>query len=210
MRAALIAAVITCLPVGVPLAHSEAAIFAGGCFWCVESDLEAVPGVRSVMSGYAGGKTANPTYQTYHDGGHREVVAVDFDETRISYRQLTDIFLRTIDVTDGNGQFCDRGHGYSPVIHAVSPEQEKAAKEAVADAAKLLGKELAVPVEGKATFTAAESYHQNYYKSDKVQLTRFGLVKQSDAYKGYREGCGRDVRVKAVWGSEAYKGVPAH
>ena len=210
MRSLLIAALLAAFPVGAPVATAETAIYAGGCFWCVESDLESVTGVRSVVSGYAGGKTADPTYRTYHDGGHREVVKVDFDETKVSYEQLTGIFLRTIDVLDDGGQFCDRGHGYSPAIYALDDEQAKAAKAAIAAGEKVIGRSFHVPVEGNAPFTAAEDYHQDYYKGTKLQLTRFGVIKQSEAYKSYRHACGRDDRVKNVWGDQAYQGVAAH
>lgn len=202
----LAAALMAALP-SLP-AQAETALFAGGCFWCVESDLEAVPGVRDVVSGYAGGSTQNPTYKTYGKGGHREVVKVDFDETRISYEQLTDIFLRTIDVTDGGGQFCDRGHSYSAAIHALTPDQKRIAEKAVAKGEKQLKRTFAVPVEGAVRFWPAEDYHQGYYKSDKRTLTRFGYVKRATAYEGYREACGRDKGVKKVWGAQAYKGVP--
>lgn len=189
------------------VASADTALFAGGCFWCLESDMETVNGVTDAVSGYAGGSTANPTYKNYGRGGHREVVKIDFDPSVISYDQLVRVFLRTIDPTDGGGQFCDRGFEYSPAIYALGDGQKKAADAAVADAAKALGKSLAVPVEGAAKFWPAEDYHQDYYKSQERQLTRFGLVTRAKAYKGYRKGCGRDARVKAVWGGEAYQGV---
>jgi peptide-methionine (S)-S-oxide reductase len=189
-------------------ANAETAVFAGGCFWCVESDLEQLPGVRDVVSGYAGGTTQNPTYKNYERGGHREVVQVDFDETKISYGELLAIFLRTVDVTDSGGQFCDRGFGYSTVIHPLSDAQEKAAKQEVAKAEKALGRKVVTPIEDAAIFWPAEDYHQGYYKSNQRTLTRFGYVTRADAYKGYRKACGRDARVKQVWGSEAFKGLP--
>ncbi len=190
--------------------RAETALLAGGCFWCVESDLESVPGVRSVVSGYAGGEGSSPTYKTYAKRGFREVVQVDFDESKINYRALLDIFLRTIDVTDAGGQFCDRGHAYSSAIYALDAKQESAAKKAAAEAGVSLGKPIQTPIEPPARFWAAEDYHQDYYKSATRTLTRFGYVKRSDAYKGYRNACGRDETVKRVWGSQAYRGVPAH
>lgn len=191
-------------------AKAETAVLAGGCFWCVESDLERLPAVREAISGYAGGETENPTYKNYDQGGHREVVQVDFDETQMSYRELLDVFLRTVDVTDAGGQFCDRGHAYSTAIYPLTDEQAEAAKAAIADVGKVLGAKIVTPVEAPALFWKAEDYHQNYYKSDVRTLTRFGYVKRSDAYKGYRRACGRDLRVKKVWGAEAYKGLPHH
>ncbi|QDG74701.1 peptide-methionine (S)-S-oxide reductase MsrA [Labrenzia sp. PHM005] len=187
---------------------AETAVFAGGCFWCVESDLEKLPGVRDVVSGYGGGTSENPTYKTYERGGHREVVKVDFDESKISYGELLGIFLRTVDVTDSGGQFCDRGFGYSTAIHPLTDAQAKAAKQEIAKAQKVLGQKVVTPIEGAAVFWPAEEYHQAYYKSQKRTLTRFGYVTRADAYKGYRKACGRDARVKAVWGQEAFKGLP--
>nr|WP_244300831.1 peptide-methionine (S)-S-oxide reductase MsrA [Roseibium hamelinense] len=189
-------------------AQAETAVFAGGCFWCVEADLEKVPGVRDVVSGYAGGETTNPTYKNYERGGHREVVKVDFDESTLSYGELVDIFLRTIDVTDAGGQFCDRGFGYSSAIHPLDETQAKAAKASVAKAEKSLGRKVVTPVEPPAVFWPAEDYHQAYYKSDVRTLTRFGYVTRADAYKGYRKACGRDQTVKRVWGDQAFQGVP--
>nr|WP_281928446.1 peptide-methionine (S)-S-oxide reductase MsrA [Roseibium album] len=201
---------VAALSVAAPFApaQAETAVFAGGCFWCVESDLEKLPGVRDVVSGYAGGKTQNPTYKNYERGGHREVVQVDFDETKISYGDLVGIFLRTVDVTDAGGQFCDRGFGYSTAIHPLDEKQAEAAKAEIDKANKSLGGKVVTPVEGAAVFWPAEDYHQAYYKSDVRMLTRFGYVTRAEAYKGYRKACGRDARVKSVWGGEAYKGLP--
>jgi len=210
MRALILAALVAVFgATTVSPAKAETAVLAGGCFWCVEADLEKLPAVRDVVSGYAGGTTQNPTYKTYENGGHREVVKVDFDESRLSYRDLMAIFLRTIDVTDAGGQFCDRGHGYSSAIYPLDDRQAAEAKAAIADAEKALGRKIVTPVEQPAVFWPAEDYHQAYYKSSVRTLTRFGYVKRSDAYKGYRTGCGRDARVKAVWGAEAFKGLPA-
>jgi len=189
-------------------AQAETAIFAGGCFWCVEADLQKLPGVQDVISGYAGGETQNPTYKTYSKGGHREVVKVEFDESQISYRELTDIFLRTIDVTDAGGQFCDRGFGYSSAIYPLDEGQAKDAKDSVAAAEKSLGRGIVTPVEGPAVFWPAEDYHQEYYRSDARVLTRFGYVTRATAYKGYREACRRDATVERVWGDQAYQGIP--
>jgi peptide-methionine (S)-S-oxide reductase len=164
--------------------------------------------VREVVSGYAGGKTQNPTYDDYERGGHREVVKVDFDQDKLKYADLVAVFLRTVDVTDPGGQFCDRGFAYSTAIYALDQEQAKQAKAEIAKAEKTLGTKVVTPVEEPALFWPAEGYHQGYYKSQVRTLTRFGYVTRADAYKGYRKGCGRDARVKAVWGKEAFKGLP--
>ena len=188
----------------ITVAHAatETAIFAGGCFWCEESDMDHVKGVSETTSGYAGGTKKNPNYGDHE--GYTESEKIVFDPAVISYKQLTAHFLRTIDAVDGEGQFCDRGDSYVPAIFALNEEQKKAASEAVAEAEKALGQKLAVPVRDDANFYNAEDYHQNYYLGKNRVLTRFGYVKQSDAYEGYREGCGRDARVKELWGKAAF------
>lgn len=183
-------------------AASETAVFAGGCFWCVESDMDHVKGVSETTSGYAGGTKKNPNYRDHE--GFTESEKVVFDPKVISYKQLVSHFLRTIDAVDGEGQFCDRGDSYFPAIFVSNDEQKKAATEAVAEAEKALGQKLAVPVRDNANFYDAEDYHQNYYLGTNRVLTRFGYVKQKDAYEGYREGCGRNARVKELWGKAAY------
>ncbi|MCX2724422.1 peptide-methionine (S)-S-oxide reductase MsrA [Roseibium salinum] len=200
----------TALAGAAPLvpAQAETAILAGGCFWCVEADLEKLPAVREVVSGYAGGETEDPTYKTYERGGHREVVKVDFDQSKLSYGDLVGIFLRTIDVTDPGGQFCDRGFGYSSAIYPLDEEQARQAKAEIEEAQQVLDAKVVTPVEDPAAFWPAEDYHQGFYKSDVRTLTRFGYVTRAEAYEGYRKGCGRDARVKAVWGGEAFKGLP--
>ena len=182
----------------------QTAIFAGGCFWCVESDFDHVDGVIETVSGYAGGTMKNPTYEK-HDG-YIEAVRVKFDADRVSYRQLVDHFWRTIDVTDAGGQFCDRGHSYISTVF-VSPGQREDAVASKAAAEAALGRGIVTPIVAATTFTRAEDYHQNYYQGTNRVLTRFGWIKQADAYKRYRAGCGRDDRVRAVWGAEAYKGM---
>lgn len=183
-------------------AHAETAIFAGGCFWCVESDMDHVKGVTSTVSGFAGGTTPNPTYKSHE--GYTEAVKVEFDPKIISYEQLTAHFLRTIDVVDGEGQFCDRGESYIPALFPLDPAQKKAAASALEQAQKELGEPVAVKLGANPSFYPAEDYHQDYYLGDSTVLTRFGLIAQSEAYKRYREGCGRDARVKALWGDAAF------
>ncbi|MCA0433390.1 MAG: peptide-methionine (S)-S-oxide reductase MsrA [Proteobacteria bacterium] len=184
------------------VARAETAVFAGGCFWCVESDMDHIKGVTSTISGYAGGTEPNPTYR-YHVG-YVEAVRVEFDPKIVSYDELVARFLRSIDVTDGAGQFCDRGPSYTPAIFTTTPEQASSAAAAVAKATQTLGKKLFVPVEAYTTFTDAEDYHQNYYLGENRVLTRFGWIKQSEAYEYYREACGREQRVRQIWGDEAY------
>ncbi len=186
---------------GAAFAKTEKAILAGGCFWCVESDFESVPGVISVVSGYTGGSSENPTYDN-HDG-HYEAVKITFDSAKISYAALIAQFLRSVDVTDAGGQFCDRGNSYRTAIFALNDDQKTAAKAAVADATAALGQKIVTPVLGAKTFWPAEDYHQNYYRSTEIVVTRRGPKQKANAYKFYRDACGRDARVKAIWGSEA-------
>lgn len=180
-------------------------IVAGGCFWCVEADFEKVPGVGDVVSGYIGGKTANPTYKQVTRGGtgHYEAVKFSYDSGTVSARQLYDLFFRSVDPTDAGGQFCDRGESYRTAIFYTDASQKSAAEAAKAEAEKALGKKIVTPILPAKTFYLAEGYHQDYYKGSKRVVTRFGVVKQSDAYKRYRKGCGRDARVKQLWGNAA-------
>lgn len=186
-------------------AEIRSLVVAGGCFWCVESDFDHMKGVVETTSGYGGGTMQNPTYRDH--GDHREVVKVDYDDTKTDYRTLVTDFLRTIDVTDENGQFCDRGHSYTTAIHAGNDTEAAIARDAIAEAEKQLGQDVVTPVEGPAAFWPAEDYHQNYYRSEEKILSRFGIVTRATAYKGYREGCGRDARVRALWGDDAFRGV---
>ena len=185
-----------------PTVQAETAIFAGGCFWCVESDMDHVKGVTATISGYAGGTMKSPTYENHE--GYTEAVKIEFDSAIISYEALTAHFLRTIDVTDGEGQFCDRGHSYIPALFPLDEKQKMAAAVALKDAGKDLGQPIAVLLGDNPSFTDAEDYHQNYYLGTGRVLSRFGFVKQSDAYEGYRKGCGRNERVKEVWGKAAF------
>lgn len=163
----------------------EMAVFAGGCFWCVEADLEKLDGVGDVVSGYAGGETDQPTYQNHE--GHLEVVRAPYDPDVISYRALTDYFLRHIDPLDEGGQFCDRGYSYTTAIFVADEKQRKAAQAAIEEAEKALGQPIVTPVRDLDRFWRAEEYHQDYYKKNPVR------------YKFYRTGCRRDARVEAVW-----------
>jgi peptide-methionine (S)-S-oxide reductase len=187
---------------GMAAAKTEKAIVAGGCFWCVESDFEAVPGVKGVVSGYTGGASQNPTYQDHE--GHYEAVEITFDNSVISYDELIAKFLRSVDVLDAGGQFCDRGNAYRTAIFVSNDAQKAAAVAALAEAEAVLGQKVVTPVKAATTFWIAEDYHQNYYKGTDIVLTRAGPKKQANAYKFYRKACGRDARVKAVWGPEAF------
>jgi peptide-methionine (S)-S-oxide reductase len=183
-------------------AQAETAIVAGGCFWCVESDFEAVKGVSEVVSGYTGGDLADPTYRNH--AGHFEAVEITFDPAVISYGELMAKFLRSVDVLDASGQFCDRGDAYRTAIFVQGASQREAAKAAVAEAEAALGQKIVTPVLDAGRFWVAEDYHQNYYKGSNIVLTRAGPKKQSNAYKFYRKACGRDARVQELWGKQAF------
>jgi len=186
-------------------AGTESLVVAGGCFWCVEADFEKVRGVREVVSGYTGGAVENPTYRQVTGGrtGHYEAVRIDFDPAVVSRAALLDMFLRSVDPTDAGGQFCDRGDSYRTAIFVGSPAERALAEAALAEAQAQLGRAIVTPVLDEAPFYKAEDYHQDYYKGDKLVLTRFGPRKQSVAYDLYRQACGRDDRVRALWGDAA-------
>jgi len=193
------------LGLGAAQADQKTAVVAGGCFWCVEKDFESVPGVTSVVSGFAGGKTANPTYKQVTAGGtgHYEAVQITYDDSKVSYADLMTLFFRSVDPTDAGGQFCDRGDSYRTAIFVSGPTERAAAKAASAEAEQQLGAPIATKILPAGPFYAAEDYHQDYYKSSDIIITRFGPRTKASAYKLYREACGRDARVQQLWGSAA-------
>jgi peptide-methionine (S)-S-oxide reductase len=182
-------------------AQAETAIVAGGCFWCVESDFESVKGVSAAVSGYTGGDSPNPTYESHR--GHYEAVKITFDPAVISYDEIIAKFLRSVDVTDDGGQFCDRGSAYRTAIFPQNAAQTQAAEAQLARAEADLGQKIVTPILPAKTFWDAEDYHQDYYKGENTVITRRGLKKQSEAYKFYRDACGRDARVQQIWGNAA-------
>jgi peptide-methionine (S)-S-oxide reductase len=186
---------------GAAEAKTQKAVLAGGCFWCVEANFEGVAGVKDVISGYTGGASANPSYDNH--AGHYEAVQITFDDSRISYADLIDKFLHSTDVVDAGGQFCDRGQAYRSAIFALNADQAAVAKAEVAKASAALGQKVVTPVLGAKTFWPAEAYHQNYYKSTDYVLTRRGPKEKRNAYTFYRNACGRDARIKQLWGSAA-------
>ncbi|UWR58633.1 peptide-methionine (S)-S-oxide reductase MsrA [Phaeobacter inhibens] len=183
----------------------ETLTVAGGCFWCVESDFESVPGVLSAVSGYTGGNTKSPTYKQVTAGGtgHYEAVQIRFDPTMVTRRQLLSMFLRSVDPTDADGQFCDRGDSYRTAIFTSGSDQTSVAKAVKSEAQSALGQTIVTPILPATAFYPAEAYHQDYYKGRKLVLTRFGPKRQSEAYKRYRKACGRDARVLQLWGDAA-------
>ncbi len=186
-------------------AGSETLIVAGGCFWCVESDFESVPGVKEAVSGYIGGTTKKPTYKQVTKGGtgHYETVKIIFDPAKVNRETLLNLFFRSVDPTDAGGQFCDRGDSYRTAVFVSNKGEKALAEAAKAEAQAALGRKVVTPVLNAGRFYDAEDYHQDYYKGDNIVLTRFGPKKQSEAYKRYRKACKRDAKVKALWGSAA-------
>ena len=206
IRPALLCLLLTLgLSIQAQGARAAEIIVAGGCFWCVEADFEKVRGGGEAVSGYTGGRTANPTYKQVSRGGtgHYEAVSINYDPGTVSVRQLYDLFFRSVDPTDAGGQFCDRGESYRTAIFYTDAAQKSAAEAAKADAEKALGQKIVTPILPAKQFYRAEEYHQDYYKGSQRVVTRFGIVKQRDAYKRYRQGCGRDQRVKQLWGNAA-------
>ena len=175
---------------------TAAAVFAGGCFWCIESDFEKLDGVVSVVSGYAGGPEQNPTYKQVSAGttGHAEVVRVVYDPKKVSYEKLVDYFFKHIDPTTKDSSFCDHGKQYRTAIFYGNDAEKKVAEKAKADidASKKLPAPIVTEVTKAAAFWPAEDYHQDYYK------------KSPSSYAAYRQGCGRDARVKELWGTSAH------
>ncbi|MGJ8621833.1 MAG: peptide-methionine (S)-S-oxide reductase MsrA [Yoonia sp.] len=178
-------------------------VVAGGCFWCVEADFEKLQGVQDVVSGYSGGTTQNPTYDTLKGSGHYEVVQITYDADVVSYDQLLYAFFRSVDPTDAGGQFCDRGDTYRTAIFVSNPAERAIAEDAKEAAQRALGRTIVTPILDAATFYRAEDYHQNYYKREDRVITRRGIKTMEEAYKFYRDACGRDARVTQLWGDQA-------
>lgn len=178
-----------------PAAVTAKATFAGGCFWCVESDFDKVPGVISTTSGYTGGKTTNPTYEQVsgHSTGHAEAVEVVYDPAKVSYSQLIEHFWHTIDPTTKDQQFCDRGAPYRTAIFAQDAQQLKIAQDSrgALEKSKPFKEPIVTEIVSATAFYPAEEYHQDYY------------IKNPVRYKYYRSNCGRDSRLKQLWGDKA-------
>lgn len=178
-----------------PSGPTSYAIFAGGCFWCTEADFEKVPGVVAVVSGYAGGKTVEPSYEEVSLGGtgHAEVVRVEFDPARVSYEELLEHFWRHVDPTTPDSQFCDHGDQYrSAIFYSTAAQKDAAlASKAALERSKPFPEPIVTGIEAAGVFYPAEDYHQDYAKKNPVR------------YQTYRFGCGRDRRLAELWGGEA-------
>jgi peptide-methionine (S)-S-oxide reductase len=180
-------------PVAVQTGPTQVAVFAGGCFWSVEKNFEEMPGVISAVSGFAGGRTASPTYDQVVRGGtgHLESVQVTFDPRRITYRQLVDRFWRTIDPTDAEGQFCDRGAPYGTAVFATAAQKADAEASRRAAVQVVGAARFVTPVRDAVRFWPAEAYHQDFAQRNPVR------------YGGYSRFCGRGARLRAIWGAAA-------
>ncbi|MEO7634961.1 MAG: peptide-methionine (S)-S-oxide reductase MsrA [Sphingomicrobium sp.] len=169
------------------------AVFAGGCFWCTESDFDKVPGVISTVSGYTGGKVLNPTYKQVSGGntGHIESLRVVYDPARVSYATLVEHLYRSVDPVDAGGQFCDRGYQYRSAVFVSNAQERRVAEmlKAKLEKVKNTPGKITTLILPRSTFYPAEGYHQDYYKKNPLK------------YRFYRLNCGRDARIKQAWGS---------
>jgi len=171
----------------VETAEMKEAFFAGGCFWCMESDFEKLDGVEDVISGYSGGDGEDPSYEDYVGKGHIEIVKIVYDANKISYERLLEHFWTHIDPLDGEGQFCDRGYAYSSAIFYQDESEKKLAEESKVKVGDVLGEEIATNIFEFNKFWEAEEYHQSYYTKNPIR------------YKFYRGSCGRDSKVAEIW-----------
>lgn len=176
-------------PAQVPTERAQA-VFAGGCFWCTEADFDKIPGVLSTTSGYTGGNLRNPTYEMVSAGGtgHIEAVRVTYDPAKISYATLVERFIRTIDPLDSGGSFCDRGYSYRSAFFVATAAQRRVAEAIKNKTQTSLKKPVVTLVLPATTFYPAEAYHQDYHKKNPIR------------YRFYRLNCGRDARLKQIWG----------
>ena len=192
----LAAAVLGDVSAQTPPAATAKATFAGGCFWCMEPPFDKLDGVISTTSGYTGGAKVNPTYQEVSAGatGHAEAVQVEYDPKKVSYEKLLDVFWHNVDPTQKDGQFCDHGSQYRTGIFVHDADQKRLAEasKAALDKSKPFKGAIVTEIVPATTFYAAEEYHQDYY------------IKNPIRYKYYRSGCGRDARLKEVWGTDGH------
>jgi peptide-methionine (S)-S-oxide reductase len=182
--------------VSAQAAGTARAVFAGGCFWCVESDFDTLEDVLSTTSGYTGGTTAHPTYEqvSAKNTGHAEAVEIVYDPKKLSYQKLLDHYWRSIDPTTRNAQFCDHGSPYRTAIFAQDDAQLQAARASLSalERTKPFKEPIVTELVKGGTFYPAEEYHQDYYKKNPIR------------YQYYRTACGRDARIKQLWGSSVH------
>ncbi|HEX9905893.1 MAG TPA: peptide-methionine (S)-S-oxide reductase MsrA [Propylenella sp.] len=188
-----VAALLAAAPGAAAAAEMETAIFAGGCFWCMEEAYEEVPGVSAVVSGYAGGEVENPTYKQVSSGstGHYEVVEVEYDPGQVTYEELVEVFWRNVDPFDDRGQFCDKGSQYLSAIFVKDDEERKLAEATKEEVAARFSMPVSTEILAESVFYPAEDYHQDFYKTNSAR------------YKFYKFGCGRVQRLEEIWGKPA-------
>jgi peptide-methionine (S)-S-oxide reductase len=181
------------MAIDIDPANADTATFAGGCFWCMEPPFDKLDGVTATISGFSGGSVVNPTYQQVTAGntGHTEAVDIIYDATKTDYETLLYVYWRNVDLLDDGGQFCDRGASYRPVIFPRNAEQKRLAEASKEEVAARFEQPVVVPIQPFDAFYPAEDYHQNFYKKDPAR------------YNSYRSGCGRDARLRQLWGDEA-------
>ncbi len=194
MKATLLSILLTMGAITTGTAHADKVVFAGGCFWCMEKDFESLEGVSDVVSGFTGGTALNPTYRGDHTG-HYEAVEITYDPTVLTYQDLLDHFWVNVDPFDARGQFCDKGPSYLSAIFVESDEQrELAEKTRLQVVEQFPGQNVVTPILPLETFhpiAGNEIHHQDFYKKSPIR------------YKAYRYSCGRDRRLKAIWGDAA-------
>ena len=195
-----VVAVLSHFPQAASAQELQKAVFAGGCFWCVESDFDQIPGVVATVSGFTGGTTSDPSYPQVTAGGtgHYEAVEITYDSSTVSYEELLTAFWHSVDPTDDGGQFCDRGKSYETAVFVANELERSVAEASKAAAQDMIDNPIVTPILATGPFYAAEEYHQDYYTKNPIR------------YKFYRWNCGRNQRVEEVWGEHAYEGIPAH
>jgi peptide-methionine (S)-S-oxide reductase len=188
---------LAAMPVRAADDGKRTAIFAGGCFWCVEADFDKVPGVVSTTSGYIGGSAETAHYKIVSSGGtgHYEAVKIVYDPKKVSYSRLLYVYWRSVDPTDPGGQFCDRGDSYKTAIFYANDRERDLALASKRKAEATLGKKIVTKIVKAGPFYPAEGYHQNYYRKNPVR------------YQIYRYGCRRDARISDLWGNQAHAGI---
>ena len=194
MKYKILFILVTSLVAFATAAAAEKTILAGGCFWCMEADFEKLEGVTDVVSGFTGGTLKDPTYNGDHSG-HYEAVEITYDPNRVTYQQLLDHYWVNIDPFDDRGQFCDRGHSYLSAIFVANAEERSLAEKSKKQVEAMFpGEKVVTPILDASTFypiKGEESYHQDYYKNNPIR------------YQAYRWNCGRDQRLKRIWGDKA-------
>jgi len=195
---------------GAQAADTAVAIFAGGCFWSIESDFDHAPGVISTTSGYIGGHVDNPTYMQVvtETTGHREAVRIEYDPSVTDYATLLDTYFHLIDPIESRGQFCDFGESYTTAIYVANEDEMKLAEAEKAEVAKELGKPVATVIAMAPTFWPAEDYHQNFWQ--KIDIDPNSGWPSNERYARYRAGCGKNAQVEAIWGKDAFRGLNGH